>query len=86
MLHIDNRRSRLRETHAKLLALSPVAILERGYSITRTIPEAVVVRDPKTVSLNQVLEILVAKGILKCRVKEKSINGPKNIRTIDPTA
>jgi exodeoxyribonuclease VII large subunit len=86
MLYLDNRRSRLRENHAKLSALSPVAILERGYSITRTIPEAVVVRDPQTVALNQVLEILVAKGTLKCRVKEKSIHGPKNIRTVDQTA
>jgi len=60
---------------AKLQALSPVAILERGYSITRTIPGKTVVKDPETVSLNQDLEVMVALGRLYCRVKGKSTDG-----------
>jgi exodeoxyribonuclease VII large subunit len=75
----------LRETTARLEALSPIAILDRGYSITRTIPDAKVVRDPKFVSIDQDLSVMVAKGTLTCRVKGKSKNGPKNIRTIDET-
>jgi exodeoxyribonuclease VII large subunit len=75
----------LGELRARLEALSPIAILERGYSITRTIPDLKVVRDPKRVSINQELEVMLAKGSLTCRVKEKSENGPKNIRTIDET-
>jgi exodeoxyribonuclease VII large subunit len=67
-----------RELAAKLEALSPVAILKRGYSITRTIPEAVVIKDAKAVSLNQDLEVMIARGRLICRVKGKSTDGEKN--------
>jgi exodeoxyribonuclease VII large subunit len=66
---------KIRELAAKLQALSPVAILARGYSITRTIPGKTVVKDPETVSLNQDLEVMVALGRLYCRVKGKSTDG-----------
>ena len=59
----------LRELTSRLHALSPNAILARGYSITRTIPDAVVVRDPQEVSIGQDLEVLVAKGSIICSVK-----------------
>jgi exodeoxyribonuclease VII large subunit len=71
--------ARLRELRARLDALSPIAILERGYSITRTLPEAKIVLDPETVDVHQELEVIVSKGALICRVKEKLKNGPKNI-------
>jgi exodeoxyribonuclease VII large subunit len=66
---------KIRTQVAKLQALNPVAILARGYSITRTIPAKTVVKDPGTVSLNQDLEIMVALGRLYCRVKGKSSDG-----------
>ena len=66
---------KIRELAAKLQALSPMAILARGYSITRTIPGKTLVKDPKAVSLNQDLEVMVALGQLYCRVKGKSIDG-----------
>jgi exodeoxyribonuclease VII large subunit len=75
----ENKTARLRELNARLETLSPIAILERGYSITRTIPDSKVVLDPRMVSINQDLEVMVAKGTLTCRVKGKSENGPKNI-------
>jgi exodeoxyribonuclease VII large subunit len=75
----ENKTARLRELNARLEALSPIAILERGYSITRTIPDSKVVLNPRMVSINQDLEVMVAKGTLTCRVKGKSENGPKNI-------
>jgi len=70
---------RIRELTAKLETLSPVAILTRGYSITRTIPDAKVVKNPQTVALNQDLEVMVAKGRLICRVKGKYTDGQKDI-------
>jgi len=82
----NNKSTRLRELTARLETLNPIAILERGYSITRTIPDLKVVLDPKAVSINQNLQVVVAKGTLTCRVKDKSENGPKNIRTITETA
>jgi exodeoxyribonuclease VII large subunit len=71
--------ARLRELSARLEALNPTAILERGYSITRTLPDAKIVLDPETVALHQDLEVVMSKGALICQVKEKLKNGPKNI-------
>lgn len=84
--NLEGKSAWLGELRARLETLSPIAILERGYSITRTIPDLKVVRNPKNVSINQDLEVMVSKGSLTCRVKEKSENGPKNFRTIDETA
>jgi len=75
----NSKQIRLRQLSAKLEALSPVAILSRGYSITRTIPDARVVKDPNAVSLNQDLEVMMAQGRLICRVKGKSTDGQKDI-------
>ncbi len=74
-IYIQNMRSMTIVLASRLNDLSPVAILDRGYSITRTIPDAVVVRDPKTVKSGQELEVMVAKGSLICRVEGKSYNG-----------
>ncbi len=74
-IYIQNMRSMTIVLASRLNDLSPVAILDRGYSITRTIPDAVVVRDPKTVKSGQELEVMLAKGSLICRVEGKSYNG-----------
>lgn len=70
-IYLNNKRYLFREINAKLHALNPTAILERGYSIARTIPGAIVVRDPRAVDIGQDLEVTVAKGKLICRVKGK---------------
>ena len=67
----SNKRSMLRELEAKLYTLSPEAILARGYSITRTIPDAAVIRDPQDVSIGQDLEVMVSRGAFICSVKRK---------------
>jgi exodeoxyribonuclease VII large subunit len=68
---LNSKRSKLRELEAKLHTLSPKAILTRGYSITRTIPDATVVRDPLELSIGQDLEVMVAGGSFICTVKRK---------------
>ena len=70
-IYLNNKKFLFREINAKLHALNPTAILDRGYSITRTIPGAIVVRDPLAVDIGQDLEVTVAKGKLICRVKGK---------------
>ena len=70
-IQLDKKRFKLRELSAKLYTLNPDAILARGYSITRTIPDAMVIRDPKEVCINQELEIMVARGAFICSVKRK---------------
>jgi len=84
-IYKNQKQTQLSELSAKLQTLSPNAILQRGYSITRTRPDARVVRDSKGVTLNQEVEVLLAKGALFCRVKGKSTDGPENLRTIDET-
>ena len=79
IIFLNNRQFKIRALTDKLEALSPVAILSRGYSITRTIPDARVVKDPHDISLDQDLEVRVAKGRLFCRVKGKTTNGQKDI-------
>ncbi|MGD2186250.1 MAG: exodeoxyribonuclease VII large subunit [Desulfobacterales bacterium] len=76
---LENKTAHLRELSARLELLNPIAVLERGYSITRTIPDSKVIRNARMVSIDQDLEVMVAKGTLTCRVKGKSENGPKNI-------
>ena len=66
-------------TTAKLAALNPTAILDRGYSITRTIPAGTVVRDSRAVKIGQNLEVRIAKGTLRCQVKRKYENDSKNL-------
>jgi len=73
-IHISEKHSVLRELIAKLHALSPVAILSRGYSITRTIPDTAVVTDPRKVHVGQDLEVMVAKGALYVNVQSKINN------------
>jgi exodeoxyribonuclease VII large subunit len=52
-------------------ALNPLAILQRGYSITRTLPHRSVVRGVNQVTINQSLEILLGRGRLTVTVAEK---------------
>lgn len=70
-LYTNKKQSSLRELTARLHDLNPDAILTRGYSITRTIPEALIVRDPQSVFIGQDLEVMLAKGSLICTVKRK---------------
>ena len=61
---IDQKTSNLNGYVSMLTALNPTSILDRGYSITRTIIDQTVVRDPKIVHKDQELEIILAKGKL----------------------
>ncbi|MCF8068754.1 MAG: exodeoxyribonuclease VII large subunit [Desulfobacterales bacterium] len=55
----------------KLGTLNPRSILSRGYSITRTIPEAFIVTDSQNMEIDQQIEVLLAKGSLTCTIKGK---------------
>jgi exodeoxyribonuclease VII large subunit len=54
-----------------LNALSPLAVLERGYSITRKLPEEIVVKDAATLAAGDFVRITFAAGNARCRVEEK---------------
>jgi exodeoxyribonuclease VII large subunit len=69
---VKQNQAALQNVSSILVSLDPKAVLSRGYSITRTIPEAVVVFDSKQVKTSQQLEILLAKGTLTVDVKRKT--------------
>ena len=71
--YIIGKNSNLHASQSKLSVLSPMAILERGYSITRSIPGAQVIRDAGSVSTGDCLQILLGVGSLEAHVTKKSV-------------
>jgi exodeoxyribonuclease VII large subunit len=82
----NSNQLKIRELTAKLEALNPVAILSRGYSITRALPDGRVIKDSREVSLDQDIEVMVARGRLFCRVKGKFPDGKEDLCTGNETA
>ncbi|MEA3231766.1 MAG: exodeoxyribonuclease VII large subunit, partial [Thermodesulfobacteriota bacterium] len=72
-IYINNKQYRLKCIEGALAALNPMAILQRGYSITRTVNKGKqqVIMNADRVEINQHLEILLAKGLLKVNVQDK---------------
>ncbi|MBW1698252.1 MAG: exodeoxyribonuclease VII large subunit [Deltaproteobacteria bacterium] len=69
-LLIENHTT-LRELTGKLDALNPKSVLQRGYSITLSLPQQSIVTDSTSVKIDQKLKVLLAKGSLTCQVKRK---------------
>jgi len=67
---IQDKRNRLMMSSEKLSALSPRAILERGYSVCFKLPEREVVRDSSQLSPKDRLEILLHRGGALASVEE----------------
>ncbi len=65
-------RARTHENHSKLGALSPLAVLDRGYSITRTYgSEQKIITDSTTTQNGDSVEVLLARGRLICQVEKQ---------------
>ncbi|OGL13905.1 MAG: hypothetical protein A3K12_01865 [Candidatus Rokubacteria bacterium RIFCSPLOWO2_12_FULL_71_19] len=62
-------RLRLATAAGRLDSLSPLAVLGRGYSLTR-LPSGVVVRRAAQVEPGDAVEILLARGVLGARVTD----------------
>jgi exodeoxyribonuclease VII large subunit len=60
LLALERKRARIDTVHARLSALSPVAVLDRGYAIVRSGEE--VVRSPDQVTSGDALSVRVAEG------------------------
>ena len=76
---ISENKYKLKELCSTLEAINPKAILKRGYSITRSLPDHSVVRHPEDVLLNQQVEVMIATGQLICKVERISKDGEKNV-------
>ena len=72
-IYIYNNKNNLHINRSKLSALSPMAILERGYSITRSLRGAQVIRNAGSVSTGDRLQILLGSGSLEAAVTERRV-------------
>lgn len=66
---LEYHRGALQTVSGKLDSLSPLSTLNRGYSITRSLPDHKVVRDVRFVSTGQEVEVIVARGKMICRIE-----------------
>jgi exodeoxyribonuclease VII large subunit len=77
--HIKIKKWVIRNMASSLEALSPNAVLKRGYSITRALPQRSIVNDARLVNLNDAVEITLASGRLQCRIEGKENDGEKKL-------
>ncbi len=63
-------RQQLRGCADRLQALSPLAVLQRGYSITRRVDDGAVVRDAENLAVGDRLRLMFARGTARVRVEE----------------
>ena len=78
-LFMSERRNSIHNMSGQLSALNPLAVLERGYSITRTRSDQNVVTGPDQVDTGQQVDIILARGQLLCQVEGKSDNGQEKL-------
>ncbi len=65
---VRQARQRLRGAAERMQALSPLAVLERGYSITRRVDDGSVVRDATGLADGDALQLTFAHGAARVRV------------------
>ena len=69
-LRIRELRARTAELAARLRALNPHGVLERGYAIARTSAEGAIIRSADELDVGQLVDIRVARGRFQARVEE----------------
>ena len=66
--HIEQKKNRWRTATALLDSLSPLAVLSRGYSITRRLPDGAILRNSREYSVGQEVDIRLATGRLQATI------------------
>ncbi len=69
--HIRYRKADMDSAASTLEALNPMAILQRGYSITRRLPDRTIIRSTRTIRIGQHVEVMLGHGRLRVTVDEK---------------
>ncbi|MBW1769813.1 MAG: exodeoxyribonuclease VII large subunit [Deltaproteobacteria bacterium] len=72
---LQSKRGKLDAAVARLNALSPWAVLERGFSVTRVLPDYALVKDVHQVNVGQHVEITVSRGSMVCSIERKQEDG-----------
>ncbi len=68
---LDSKQKGWEKEGARLDALSPLAILRRGYSITRRLPDGLILRAADQVEGHGQVSVRLHRGELICRVERK---------------
>ncbi len=78
VMHLRHQRlsHQLGASAAHLESLSPLNVLARGYSLTRTVPGQHVVKSVEQVEVGDEVEIVLADGQLEAEVKSKASRAP----------
>ncbi|MBS3731816.1 MAG: hypothetical protein KGY42_02815, partial [Desulfobacterales bacterium] len=74
---MQRKRGALESLYGRMYALSPAAVLERGYSITRRLPDGAVLTDAGMTEAGQDIEVLLSKGSITARIHKVNKNGKK---------
>ena len=67
---LESSRQQLRTVTASLNALSPLAVLDRGYSLTKRLPEGTLISDLRELRVGDRLSTLLARGRLISEIVE----------------
>ena len=73
--YFDSKKKSLSLVSGKLNALSPLAVLERGFSLTRKLPGMEIIRDAGSLRLKDEIEVKFLRGRIEAEVKK--IDGEK---------
>lgn len=65
---LEKGRAGLRHLQTALGALNPLAVLERGYSLTTKMPEGWIVREARSVAPRDDVRIRLARGGIRARI------------------
>ncbi|MGH7875281.1 MAG: exodeoxyribonuclease VII large subunit, partial [Candidatus Binatia bacterium] len=69
--NIRQGKDRLAEVAGRLGALSPLAVLDRGYSITHKLTDETIVKNSEALEIGERVRISFAQGKALCRVEGK---------------
>jgi exodeoxyribonuclease VII large subunit len=67
---LKEKRMALSHMEERLEDLNPTAVLKRGYSITRTLPEKMILRDVSGLKKGDQVNVTLAQGELDCQIEK----------------
>ena len=70
--HVESLKERLQKNSAILESLSPLGVLQRGYSITRSMANGIIIRQAAALNVGEDVNIQLAKGNFNAKIEKIS--------------